>query len=29
MPMFNAVENSGSVWTIPDARDAWAKVDED
>jgi len=28
MPMFNAVENTGSVWTIPDARDAWAKVED-
>ena len=29
MPMFNAVENSGSVWTIPDARDAWTEGAED
>lgn len=24
-PMFNAIENSGSVWSIPDDRDKWAK----
>lgn len=25
MPMFNSVESSGSVWQIPEDRDAWAK----
>jgi len=25
-PMFTSVENSGSVWQIPDARDKWAQV---
>lgn len=29
MPMFNAIENSGSVWQIPDARDAWTKTMEE
>ena len=24
-PMFNSLENSGSVWAIPDDRDAWTK----
>ncbi len=24
-PMFNAIENSGAVWSIPDDRDKWAK----
>ncbi len=24
-PMFNSMENSGSVWAIPDDRDAWTK----
>ena len=23
-PMFTSIENSGSVWQIPDARDKWA-----
>ncbi len=25
LPMFTSIENSGSVWQVPDARDAWAK----
>ena len=25
LPMFNSIENSGSVWAVPDARDAWTK----
>ncbi len=25
VPMFNALENSGSPWQIPEARDAWTK----
>ena len=25
LPMFNSIENSGSVWQIPDDRDQWAK----
>lgn len=24
LPMFNSIENSGSAWSIPDARDQWA-----
>ena len=24
-PMFNSIENSGAVWSIPDDRDKWAK----
>ncbi|TXB60583.1 (Fe-S)-binding protein [Phaeodactylibacter luteus] len=25
LPMFNSLENSGSAWSIPDARDKWAQ----
>lgn len=25
VPMFTSIENSGSVWAVPDARDAWTK----
>ena len=25
VPMFTSIENSGSVWQVPDARDAWTK----
>ena len=25
LPMFNSIENGGSVWQMPDARDAWVK----
>ena len=25
IPMFTSVENSGSVWQVPDARDKWAE----
>ena len=25
LPMFNSIENSGSVWSIPDDRDKWAQ----
>lgn len=25
LPMFNSIENSGSAWQIPDARDKWIK----
>ena len=28
LPLFNSIENSGSAWAIPDARDQWANVDE-
>ena len=24
LPLFNSIENSGSAWAIPDARDSWA-----
>ena len=29
LPMFNAIENSGSAWQIPDARDKWATEAEE
>jgi hypothetical protein len=25
VPMFTSIENSGSVWQVPDERDKWAK----
>jgi len=25
VPMFTAIENGGSVWQVPDARDKWAQ----
>ncbi len=29
LPMFNAIENSGAVWSMPQERDAWTKELED
>ena len=26
LPLFNSIENSGSAWAIPDARDKWAEA---
>ena len=27
IPMFNSIENSGAVWQVADARDAWTRDD--
>jgi len=26
LPMFTSIENSGSVWAVPDARDKWTQM---